>query len=64
MDVTKPYEFIWFGAMDVTKPYEFIGFGAMFQRLKPKLADFWGRHGLLPPGKPSGKVGGFAANLL
>jgi hypothetical protein len=29
MDVTKPYEFIRFGAMDVTKPYEFIGFGAM-----------------------------------
>ena len=29
MDVTKPYEFIGFGAMDVTKPYEFIGFGAM-----------------------------------
>ena len=43
MDVTKPYEFIMFGAtyvtkpcelvrfgaMDVTKPYEFIGFGAM-----------------------------------
>ncbi len=29
MDVTKPYEFTWFGAMDVTKPYEFIGFGAM-----------------------------------
>ncbi len=28
MDVTKPYEFIGFGAMDVTKPYEFIGFGA------------------------------------
>ncbi len=28
-DVTKPYEFIGFGAMDVTKPYEFIGFGAM-----------------------------------
>ncbi len=27
--VTKPYEFIWFGAMDVTKPYEFIGLGAM-----------------------------------
>ncbi len=26
MDVTKPYEFIGFGAMDVTKPYEFIGF--------------------------------------
>ncbi len=28
MDVTKPYEFIGFGAMYVTKPYEFIGFGA------------------------------------
>ncbi len=27
MDVTKPYEFIGFGAMDVPKPYEFIGFG-------------------------------------
>ena len=30
MDVTKPYEFIGFGAMDVTKPYEFTGFGAVF----------------------------------
>ncbi len=29
MDVTKPYEFIGFGAMDVTKPYESMGFGAM-----------------------------------
>ncbi len=29
MDVTKPYDFIGFGAMDVTKPYKFIGFGAM-----------------------------------
>jgi hypothetical protein len=28
-EVTKPYEFIGFGAMEVTKPYEFIGFGAM-----------------------------------
>ncbi len=27
--VTKPYEFIGFGAMEVTKPYEFIWFGAM-----------------------------------
>jgi hypothetical protein len=27
MAVTKPYEFIGFGAMAVTKPYEFIGFG-------------------------------------
>ena len=29
MDVTKPYEFIGFGAMDVSKPYKFIGFGTM-----------------------------------
>ncbi len=29
MYVTKPYEFIGFGAMDATKPYKFIGFGAM-----------------------------------
>ncbi len=29
MEVTKPYEFIGFGAMEVTKPFEFIGFGAM-----------------------------------
>ncbi len=29
MDVTKPYDFIGFGAMDVTKPYEFTGFGAV-----------------------------------
>ncbi len=28
MEVTKPYEFIGFGTMDATKPYEFIGFGA------------------------------------
>jgi hypothetical protein len=37
MDVTKPYKFIWFGAMDVTKPYEFIGFGAMDAYTGPKL---------------------------
>ena len=30
MGVTKPYEFIWLGAMGVTKPYEFIRFGAMY----------------------------------
>ncbi len=29
MDVTKPYEFIRFGAMDVTKSYTFIRFRAM-----------------------------------
>ena len=27
--VTKPYQFIGFGAMEVTKPCQFIGFGAM-----------------------------------
>ncbi len=26
-EVTKPYEFIGFGAMEVTKPYKFIGLG-------------------------------------
>jgi hypothetical protein len=37
MDVTKPYEFIGFGAMDVTKAYEFM-------RLEPKgsRSGFWG----------------------
>ena len=34
MDVTKPYNFIGFGAMDVTKPYDFIGFGAMDASLR------------------------------
>jgi hypothetical protein len=29
MDVTKPYEFIGFGAMDVTNSYKSIRFGAM-----------------------------------
>ena len=28
MDVTKPYEFIGFGAMEATKPYKFTGLGA------------------------------------
>ena len=28
MEVPKPYEFLGIGAMEVTKPYEFIGFGA------------------------------------
>ncbi len=41
MEVTKPYEFIGFGAMEVTKPYEFIVFvslsasGAAVGRLEP-----------------------------
>ncbi len=29
MDVTKPCEFMGFGAIDGPKPYEFIGFGAI-----------------------------------
>ena len=29
MEVTKPYEFIGFGAMEVTKAYKFIGLGAV-----------------------------------
>ncbi len=41
MDVTKPYEFIGFGAMDVTKPYEFIGFGAMDGPKPYKFIGFW-----------------------
>ena len=44
MDVTKPYEFIWFGAMDVTKPYEFIGFGAMDVTKPYEIYKVWG-HG-------------------
>ncbi len=53
MDVTKPYEFIGFGAMGVTKPYEFIGFGASAAKQKnelrgsivPRLLNWflWGR---------------------
>jgi hypothetical protein len=27
MDVTKPYEFIWFGDIHGPKPYEFIEYG-------------------------------------
>ncbi len=38
MDVTKPDEFIGFGAMDVTKPYEFIGFGANGQQRNAAVA--------------------------
>ena len=66
MEVTKPYEFIGFGAVEVTKPYEFIGFGAVevtkplggplagtqpFEKFFSKL-DFWGSKRLFPSGKP------------
>ena len=45
MDVTKPYEFIGFGAMDVTKPCEFIGFGAMEGTKPYKFIGFGGMEG-------------------
>ncbi len=47
MDVTKPYEFIGFGAMDVTKPCEFRGFGAPEDPGKVPVG-LW----LAPPGAP------------
>ncbi len=39
--VTKPYQFIGFGAMEVTKPYQFIGFGAMEVTKPYKFIGFW-----------------------
>ncbi len=41
-DVTKPNEFIKFGAMDVTKPYNFMGFGAMDVTMPDKFTAFGG----------------------
>ncbi len=49
MYVTKPYEFIRFGAMDVTKPYKFIGFGAQEGLLRPHP---WTDGPVQCPGKP------------
>ncbi len=46
MDVTKPYEFIGFGAMEVTKPYKFLGFGAMEVTKPYKFIGFWAIDGL------------------
>jgi hypothetical protein len=43
MDVTKPYEFMRFGAMDVTQPYKFTGFGAM-DVTKPAKYTIYNRH--------------------
>ncbi len=42
MDVTKPYEFIGFGAVDVPRPYEAIGFGAMDVTRPYELYRVWG----------------------
>ena len=44
MAVTKPSEFIGFGAMAVTKPYEYIGFGAMGVTKRLCIYKVWG-HG-------------------
>ena len=44
MDVTKPYEFIGFGAIDVTKPYKFIGLGPMDVTKPHEFNKVWG-HG-------------------
>ncbi len=49
MDVTKPYEFIGFGAIDVIKPYEFIGFGALSDHVS-RRQQHWG----IPPRPESG----------
>ncbi len=52
MDVTKPYNFIGFGAMHVTKPYNFTWFG-----------DIDGRAGALRRAERRG-IAGHAARLL
>jgi hypothetical protein len=52
--ITKPYEFIGFGAMEVTKPYEFIGFGAM-----ECMISGWLGEGLCAK-VPTGPHGGFS----
>ncbi len=52
--VTKPYEFIGFGAMDAIKPYKCIGFGAMDATKPYKFIGFWG-HGC--PGCSGGGSG-------
>ncbi len=56
--VTKPYEFIGFGAMEVTTPYKFIGFGAM-EVTKPyefiRFAEDFPVREPSPPTRGSGK---------
>ncbi len=55
MDVTKPCEFIGFGAMDVTTPYEFMRFGAILRAcqlgwgLRKSLLVCCGAGGPAPP---------------
>ncbi len=48
MYVTKPYEFIRFGAMYVTKTYEFMGFGAMYVTKPYEFIGFGAMYGILP----------------
>ncbi len=51
-DVTKPYEFIGFGAMDVTKPYTFIRLGAMDVTKQYKFIGFDGFRSDAHPRRP------------
>ncbi len=62
MDVTKPCEFIGFGAMDAAKPSKFIGFGAEAPGQRdPKVvfcsSGFW------RPGVPRPKNHSFLENV-
>ncbi len=41
MDVTKPYEFIWFGDVHGPKPYEFIGLRWAFISQTPVEPETW-----------------------
>jgi hypothetical protein len=70
MDVTKPYEFIGFGAMDVTKPYKITRFSAGGPLAATQPSDkffskpkFWGPNCVFPPRNPSIEVGGEAPHL-
>ena len=51
MDVTKPYEFIWFGDIHGPKPYKFIGFRWAFISQTPVV-----RKAVAPIQQP--KIGG------
>ncbi len=60
MDVTKPQKFIGFGAIDVTKPYKFIGFGASDVTKPYKFIGF----GAIDVTKPSKEARSAPARLL
>jgi hypothetical protein len=56
MDVTKPSEIIGFGAMDVTKPYEFMRFGAMDVTKPYEFIGFGAMGGLVRPEPAPGLI--------